>query len=60
MSSNQLRIILAGSGYLGKSIIDLANNYTYESIIEYSRTLKDSIDAEYVCKDFEFRIRKRL
>ena len=53
MSSNQLSIILAGSGYLGKSIIDLANNYTYESIIEYSRTLKDSSDAEYVCKDFD-------
>ena len=42
MSGSQLNIILAGSGYLGKSIVNLANNYSHGSIIEYCRTLKST------------------
>ena len=53
MSDNQRKIVLAGSGYLGKSIIKLACNYNYESILEYSRTGKASNNVEYIRKDFD-------
>ena len=53
MSGSQLNIILAGSGYLGKSIVNLANNYSHGSIIEYCRTLKSTDGVRYVRKDFD-------
>jgi len=53
MSDNQRKIVLAGSGYLGKSIIKLACNYNYGSIVEYSRTEKASANVEYIRKDFD-------
>ncbi len=53
MSNNQRKIVLAGSGYLGKSIIKLACNYNYGSILEYSRTEKASTNVEYIRKDFD-------
>ena len=53
MSNDQRKIVLAGSGYLGKSIIKLACNYNYGSILEYSRTEKASTNVEYIRKDFD-------
>ena len=53
MNDNPLSIVLAGSGYLGKSIIKMAVDYTYESIIEYSRTIKTDKNVKYICKDFD-------
>ena len=56
MNDNQVDIILAGSGYLAKSIIKLADNYTYRTIIEYSRTVKTANNIKYVHKDFDENI----
>ena len=53
MNDKQRKIVLAGSGYLGKSIIKLAYNYNYESILEYSRTGEASTNVEYIRKDFD-------
>lgn len=53
MSNDQRKIVLAGSGYLGACIVRLAGNYTYKSILEYSRTPKTSGNIEYVRKDFD-------
>ncbi len=52
-TSKEINIVLAGSGYLGKNIIKLAGNYNYKTIIEYSRTIKKSIDIMYIKKDFD-------
>ncbi len=53
MNDNQVSVVLAGSGYLGKSIIKLADNYNYQSITEYSRTVKKNNNIKYFCKDFD-------
>ena len=53
MSDERRKIVLAGSGYLGACIAGLASNYTYKSILEYSRTEKTSSNIEHIRKDFD-------
>lgn len=53
MSDERRKIVLAGSGYLGACIAGLASNYTYKSILEYSRTGKTSSSIEHIRKDFD-------
>ena len=53
MTNNKLKVILAGSGYLSRYIIKLAEKFEYQSITEYSRTEKSSKYTQYIHKDFD-------
>lgn len=52
---NRNIIVLAGSGYLGDAIKKISNNYTFEKIIEFSRTKKINTknDIEHYQVDFD-------
>jgi len=51
-------IILAGSGYLGDTIKKISNNYTFEKIIEFSRTKK--VNAENNIEHYQIDFDKEL